>query len=486
MGRFQFDESHPYLRGNFKPMRFEGSAPFLEIEGELPDDFQGVFYLNGSCPQFPPTGRYHWFAGDGKVHGYYFRGEGVVDYVSRWVRTQNFELERAARRALFGNKKYGAQAEIDPSVRHIRPQTANTNIIYHGGRLLALEDGSPPISLNPWTLETEGSYDFGGALKGPMTAHIHHDPRNGAMVGFGRQLGGLGSPLMSYQEVDRSGVLRRDDRFEAPYCALLHDFAISDDYALYPLGPAILDPARPARGEPVLQWEPERPAYLGLFPRAPGGKIRWIPMDPAFVWHTLNAFQEGDTLSVDLVRYRALPRYDEGADVRSGADDRYAGRLVRWSVDLSGASDTVQEEPLDDLISEFPRVDERVIGAKHRHAYFLCQQGKEGVSRHWDAAVHLDLQTGTRTIYDPGSRCFLSEGCFAPRAGSKEEGDGYYLVPVFDAQRGASRVELLDARDFSAGPRAKIHLPFRQNPTFHGNFFAGLTVPEPARGGTTL
>ncbi|MEE2643587.1 MAG: carotenoid oxygenase family protein [Myxococcota bacterium] len=368
MGRFQFDASHPYLRGNFKPMRFEGTAPFLEVEGELPADFQGVFYLNGACPQFPPTGRYHWFAGDGKVHGYYFRGDGVVDYVSRWVRTENFELERAAKRALFGNKKYGAQSEIDPSVRHIRPQTANTNIIYHGGRLLALEDGSPPISLDPWTLETHGAYDFEGALQGPMTAHVHHDPESGSMIGFGRQLGGPGSPLMSYQEVNSAGRLIRDDRFEAPYCALLHDFAISTNCAVYPLGPAILDPTRPRRGEPVLQWEPTRPSYLGLFPRAPGGTPRWIPMDPAFVWHTLNAFQEGPRLSVDLVRYRALPRYDEGADVRSVKDPRYAGQLVRWSVDLSEASDVVSEEPLDDLISEFPRVDERVGGRKHRHA----------------------------------------------------------------------------------------------------------------------
>ena len=185
MGRFQFDRTHPYLGGNFKPMRFEGQAPFLEIEGDLPADFTGVFYLNSSCPQFPPnSSNYHWFAGDGKVHAYYFRGDSIVDYATRWVRTENFDMERQAKRALFGNKKYGSLTEIDPSVRHIRPQLANTNVIFHGGRLLALEDGIAPIELDPWSLETRGSHRFDDRLDSAMTAHVHTDPRTGELLSF--------------------------------------------------------------------------------------------------------------------------------------------------------------------------------------------------------------------------------------------------------------------------------------------------------------
>ena len=189
MSRFEYPNTNPYLLGNFKPMRFEGQASFLEVEGELPDDFVGVYYLNTSCPRFPPTSKnYHWFSGDGKVHAFYFRGNQVVDYQTKWVRTRNFNLEEKAQRALFGNKKYGSRMEIDPSVRHIQAQSANTNAIYHGGQLLALEDGNPPMALDPWTLDTIGAHRYDDRLSGPMTAHPHVDPVDGSLISFGRMV----------------------------------------------------------------------------------------------------------------------------------------------------------------------------------------------------------------------------------------------------------------------------------------------------------
>ena len=264
----------------------------------------------------------------------------MVDYATRWVRTENFDIERQAKRSLFGNKKYGARTEIDPSVRHIAPQLANTNVVFHGGRLFALEDGIAPIELDPWSLETRGSYRFDGRLDSAMTAHVHTDPVTGEMIGFGRQIGGPGSPTMSHQVVDRNGVMTHNERFEAPYCALLHDFAISENYVAYPMGPAILDPTRPAQGQPVLQWEGNRPAYLGILSRqGPEFSPRWIAMDPCFMWHTLNMYEEGQTLHLELVRYKTLPGYDLGRDVRTAENPQeYAGNLVRWSVDLSANS----------------------------------------------------------------------------------------------------------------------------------------------------
>jgi len=481
MSKFLFDQTHPYLQGNFKPMRFEGTASFLEVEGEIPDDFCGAYYLNTSCPQFPPNSKkYHWFSGDGKVHAFYFRGNGVVDYATRWVKTRNFALEKQAQRALFGNKKYGAQTDIDPSVRHIKAQSANTNAIFHGGHLLALEDGNPPVKLDPWTLETLGSHHYDGALHGPMTAHPHVDPRDGSLVSFGRMVGGLGSKTMTHLVVNAQGELIQNTSFEAPYCSLLHDFAISNQHVIYPLGPAILDPNRPKQGKPVLQWEQERPSYLGILSRDPvQTEVRWIEMETSFMWHTLNAFERGSRLYVDVVKYKRLPNYDRMEDVRFAENpEEFAGHLVRWSIDLDDTSTTVHEEILDDLISEFPRVDERVVGAEHRHSFFLCLQGKHGNSRHWDAVAHLDMKTKERKIFDPGPSSFMSEAVFAPRPGSTEEGDGYLLVPVFRAHENRSDVLLLDAMNISAGPLATIKLPFRMNPSFHGNFHPGLVQPS--------
>ena len=473
MSKFIFPETSPYLRGNFKPIRFEGIASFLEVEGDLPDDFVGVYYLNTSCPRFPPTSKnYHWFAGDGKVHAFYFRGNQVVDYQTKWVRTRNFELEQDAQRALFGNKKYGSRLEIDESVRNIPAQSANTNAILHGGQLLALEDGNPPIALDPWTLDTIGPHNYNNELSGPMTAHPHIDPRDGSLISFGRMVDGPGSKVMTHLVVNSDGELVQQERFEAPYCALLHDFAISHNYVIYPLGPAILDFSRPKQGKSVLQWEGDRPSYLGILNRNEGASsLRWIKMDTCYMWHTLNAFERGDELFVDLVRYKRLPNYDIQEDVRSAKNpEDFAGHLVRWSVSLSAETPMVEEEILDDLISEFPRVDERVVGAEHRHCYFLCLLDKQGESRHWDAAVHLDLKTGQRQIYDPGPNSFMSEAVFAPRPGSTEEGDGYVLIPVFRSEENRTDLVILDAQNFNVGPLATVKLPFRMNPSFHGNF----------------
>ena len=473
MSRFNFPETSPYLQGNFKPMRFEGMASFLEVEGELPNDFVGVYYLNTSCPRFPPTSKnYHWFSGDGKIHAFYFRGNQVVDYQTKWVRTRNFHLEEQAQRALFGNKKYGSRMDIDASVRHIRAQSANTNAIYHGGQLLALEDGNPPMALDPWTLDTIGSHNYAECLTGPMTAHPHVDPSDGSLISFGRMVDGPGSNIMTHLVVNASGELVEQQRFEAPYCALLHDFAISQNHVLYPLGPAILDPSRPKQGKSVLQWEGNRPSYLGVLNRKAGVEsLRWIEMDTCFMWHTLNAFEKEDRLFVDLVKYKQLPNYDKLEDARFAENpEDFAGRLVRWSIDLHNHSTGVKEEVLDDLISEFPRVDERVIGMEHRHSYFLCLLNKKGESRHWDAVVHLDMKTGQRQIFNPGPNSFLSEAVFAPRPNSSEEGDGFILVPVFRAVENRSDLVVLDAQNLGAGPLAIIKLPFRMNPSFHGNF----------------
>ena len=152
----------------------------------------------------------------------------------------------------------------------------------------------------------------------------------------------------------------------------------------------------------------------------------------------------------------------------------FAGYLVRWSIDLTGDSNTVHEEVLDDLICEFPRVDERIVGSAHRHSFYLCLQNKKGHSRHWDAVAHLDMETKERVVFDPGPVSFMSEAVFAPRPHSTEEGDGYLLVPVFRALENRSDILMLDAKDIASGPIATIKLPFRMNPSFHGNFHSGL------------
>ena len=81
----------------------------------------------------------------------------------------------------------------DPSVKGLSRGTANTQIFYHHQRLLAMKEDSPPVALNPLTLETvDDYYTFGGGLQGQtFTAHPKIDPHTGELVAFGYEAKGL-------------------------------------------------------------------------------------------------------------------------------------------------------------------------------------------------------------------------------------------------------------------------------------------------------
>ena len=74
----------PFLNGYYAPSGVECDAPDLVIEGELPKDLAGTYYRNGPDPLHPPRegDTYHWFDGDGMVHGVYFR-DGRASYIRK-------------------------------------------------------------------------------------------------------------------------------------------------------------------------------------------------------------------------------------------------------------------------------------------------------------------------------------------------------------------------------------------------------------------
>lgn len=122
--------AHPYLSGHHAPVRFEADAPDLIIHGEVPADLEGLLYRNGPEPLHPPReGEYHRFDGDGMVYTFPV-ADGRVALRNRWVRTEKFELEKAASKRLFG--LLGNPMIADPSVQGKRYNTANTKVILQG------------------------------------------------------------------------------------------------------------------------------------------------------------------------------------------------------------------------------------------------------------------------------------------------------------------------------------------------------------------
>ncbi|MBL0897253.1 MAG: carotenoid oxygenase family protein, partial [Reyranella sp.] len=166
-----FPTDNPFLRGYYAPVNTEADAAHLHITGEMPKDLCGTLYRNGPNPQFAPRGPYHWFGGDGMIHAFHIEN-GNVSYKNRWVRTPKWKVENEEGEGLsgtFGNPRY-----TDPRVFTLNSTIANTNIVWHGGKLLALEEAHAPFALDPASLmpATDKGYETWAAKPcGPFTAH---------------------------------------------------------------------------------------------------------------------------------------------------------------------------------------------------------------------------------------------------------------------------------------------------------------------------
>jgi carotenoid cleavage dioxygenase len=141
--------------------------------------------------------------------------------------------------------------------------------------------------------------------------------------------------------------------------------------------------------------------------------------------------------------------------------------LERWTVDPSAGK--VLEERLDDRGEEFPRVDERVVGRRHRYGY----AANVGIGFEHGPLLKHDLQAGTTSVHDFGPGRVTGEGVFAPRSPDAAEDDGWVMSIVYDAGSDTSSMVILDAQDFTGAPVASVRLPQRVPFGFHGNW-----VPE--------
>src|SRR5262249_12390085 len=278
-------------------------------------------------------------------------------YRNRWMQTPKFLAERQAHGALFGS--WGNPLTTDPSVQGKSSGIANTSVVPHAGKIFAVEEGHLPFAFDPETIESLGYWDFAGALTtGRFTAHPKIDPRTGEMVFFGYSVGGYFSNTIVYGFVDRTGKITRTETFEAPFSAMAHDFLVTQNYILFPILPLAGSLDRAMKGQPAYAWEPDRGGHIGVVRRdAPASTMRWFTCDPLYVYHGMNAYEEGDTIIAHVMQYKEPPFFPE---IGKPSDPKKTiAHLTRWTFDLKGHTDTFRREQIDDLSSDFPRLDER-------------------------------------------------------------------------------------------------------------------------------
>jgi carotenoid cleavage dioxygenase len=441
---------NPYLEGNFAPVLEERTDDReLDVTGVVPPDLEGRLLRNGPNPVSLPAdpADYHWFSGDGMVHAVSLAGGKATGYRNRWVRTRSL----AAKVATVPPK--GPSEPIDGP--------ANTHVIRHAGTTLALVESGFPHALSP-ELERARVYDFDGSLSSPMTAHPKVDPATGELVFFGVDL--FGPPFLRYHVVDHAGQLTRTEDIEVPRATMIHDFGVTATRAVFLDQPVVFDLALAAEGRALpFRWIPEAGSRVGVMPRDGGDEdVRWISMDPSYVFHVANAHDDGDRTVLDVVRYDAVFETAPGEVI-----SRSLPTLYRWTVDP--AANRVHEEMLDDTPVEFPRIDPAVAGTRHRYAY-LTRLGDDPDRPSFDGLVKYDLLRDEAVRFDPGPLRSPTEPVFVRAADGTNEDEGWVLSMVFDAARGASDLVILDATSFAGPPVATVHLPTRVPFGFHGSW----------------
>ena len=480
----------PIYTGFDKPGRIEADIFELEVEGELPVELEGSFYRVAPEPQFPPLlGDDIVINGDGMIGMFRFE-DGHVDFRSRYVQTQKFKVERAARRSLFGI--YRNPYTDDPSVRGLNRGTANTNVVWHGGRLLALKEGNRPVEIDPFSLGTLGEWTYEGKLTSlTATAHPKIDPVTGELIFFGYAAKGETTRDIAFYVADANGRITREEWFEAPYAAEIHDFAVTRDHILFPVMPTTTDLDRLKRGGPHWLWDPTKLTCLGVFPRRGSVQdIRWFEGPPRWLFHFFNAWSEGGTVIADacVSEAQTFPFMYPDTTGKPFAPEKAVPRITRWTIDLSARSNSFNEQTLYPQYAEFPRIDDRVAMQRHRYGFAIANDSSHDFTGGgifgpaFNTIVCFDFQEHASASFALDAKSTAQEPVFVPRDDRAAEGDGYLLVLVNRFETMLNDLLVLDAMDIKAGPIAVVKLPIRLRNGVHGNWVPAGMLPEPNHG----
>lgn len=461
--------------GHNEPSRMECDIYDCVVEGEIPKEINGAWFSCVPDPQYPPrTGNDYFISGDGQLRALYFE-DGHVDFKARYVKTERLLNDRAARHSLYGN--YRNPFTDDESVEGKGRGVANTTPIYHGGRLLALKEDSRAVELDPFTLETLGEYDYNGKLKSlTMTAHPRLDPDTGELFFFGYEASGLATTDVAFCVADKDGNLTREEWFQVPYCAMMHDFVVTKEHVIFPVFPTICTMEGLKEGNSHWFWDGSKKSYMGIMPR--NGSVddmRWFEGPACFAYHMMNAFTEGNKVHMDVcvANINMFPFVMISGGYDFNPKDDAQGRLARWTFDLDSDADTWTETVLGPD-GDMPRIANKDFMKDYEIGYYANFNPQFGppiltgpIGTGFNAMSRINIKTGeVKNFFQPGTT--LQEPVFVP---SKQKGHEGYLMVIQDIHERNEAVALIvEAEHIDQGPIATIKFPMRLRCGVHGNW----------------
>jgi len=454
----------------WRPSTTETTYEISDIEGEVPRQLHGTLYRNGPSQKILPAqghGALHLFDGDGLVHAFRI-DDGRVFYAGRFVEHPTFVREQNEARYCMNGVGVPADDPVDGP--RVQP---NTNVVFHGGKLMALVENGYPFELEPYSLAPMGTHDFGGSMLGmSVSAHPQVDVRNGQMMLHGYQ---PMPPYLQYYVLERDGTCSVAETVDAPHAVMAHTMAITENYAIFPWAPACIDGQRLLGGGcfgESLRWEPERGLRFGIRRREAGAATQWFTAPTAgYMFHHGNAYEDNGRIVMDACTYRdGQALLDSLAKWRSAAIEP-GMCAVPFAYEFDLHSGTCSERQLGERGVEFPRIDDRLVGYENRYGYAVLNRAAAGSMEDiWSTIVRYDRRSGQEVVHDFGRWHWPGEPVFVPRSDAAAEDEGFILCVVYDGRTDGSYLAVLDAQNVDGPLLAKCHLEHRIPMGFHGNF----------------
>ncbi|KAG0604369.1 hypothetical protein M758_10G166800 [Ceratodon purpureus] len=486
------DERAYLLSGNYAPVDEMAPVADLPVVGSIPDCMNGEFVRVGPNPRFKPVSGYHWFDGDGMIHAVNITN-GKATYVARFVRTARLQQEEyygAAKFMKIGQLK-GLRGLFYLAVEKLRLSlgvlddsnglfTGNTNLVYHNKRLLLLHETDKPYAmkvLEDGDLQTLGLENYEQRLQHPFTAHPKIDSTTGEMFIFAYQ---EKAPHLIYRVVSKDGVIGEPVPITIPQCVMMHDFAITENYALFMDLPLLLNPTGMPKDEFIFKFDPSKECRFGILPRyaTNESQIRWFTIPTCFIFHNANAWEEGDEVVLTTCR---MPGIELDLEPEYKKEKAWSVNSKLYEFRMNLKTGEAKQRQLSDLSTDFPRVNEEYTGRKTKYVYcgvFDEMNRVIGVAKYdlekepSPSSRELEIGGNIVGVFKHGPGRSGSEAVFVPTKPGMDgpEDDGYLIQFVYDENTGKSEVVIINAKTMSPEPTASVSLPRRVPYGFHALF----------------
>lgn len=457
--------SAPWKTGFATPA---GDLPLTRttVRGRFPDAVAGTLFRIGPAGHDLGGERYHhWFDGDGMVHRFVI--EGVeVRHQGRYVATPKRVSELQAGRRLheaFGSIPPG----VEPPISADSINVANTSVLPMQGEVLALWEGGSATRVDAHTLATLGVKTWRADLAGmPFSAHPKVDP-DGTVWNFGVV---PDQGLLALYEIAPDGKLRRAAVVPVANMPMIHDFAVTERHLVFLLQPLVYDVGRKRAGTTFLDahiWRPELGMRALVVDKNDWERRRLFELPTGFLFHVGNAWEEdtprGRLLHIDYARS------DNADAVFVTSREVMRARRVRGTdphltvatlnLDTGKATQVVLEQE-----AEFPRIDPRRVGLRHRHVVHATQIRPDLPG--FGAVARTNVETGRSERFSYGAQAIVEEHLFVPDGSTP----GWVLGTVFDFGRQKTVLSCFAAHHMAAGPVAQATLPYALPLGLHGAF----------------